>query len=113
MSNDNGKRAQAVKSHEIVFEPPTEDTPGFLRLQKNVLRMSSRLTQNDVTEDVVDEMVELLLQFVVEPVDRNDAREALLDASRKQYMAMLNGIVGKPVGDEVAVEMIPPKSKGG
>lgn len=110
-SNNNGKTpGAAVKPHEIVFEPPNDETPGFLRLQRNVLRMSSRLQGGDVTEELVDEMVELLLPFVVEPVDRDEAREALLDASKKQYMAMLNGLIGKPAGDEVAVEIIPPKS---
>lgn len=107
MTNDNGHIP--VKFHEIVFEPPTDETPGFLRLQKNVLRMSSRLQKNDVSEELVDEMIEMLLPFVVEPVDRDQAREALLDASKKQYMAMLNGIVGKPVDGEVAIETVPPK----
>lgn len=101
--------SNSVKNHGIIFEPPTDETPGFLRLQKRVIAVSVRLNNGGLSEALVDEMVELLLPYVVEPVDRDEAREALLDASRKQYMAMLNGLLGKPVGDEVAVETVPPQ----
>ena len=110
--NDNGKKPDIpVKNHGIVFEPPTDETPGFLRLQRRVLRLSGLLNAGEFDEAMVDDMVELLLPFVVEPADRDEAREALLDASKKQYQSMLNAVVGKPVDaneGEVAVEVVPP-----
>lgn len=100
-------------THKIDFEPPTEESPGYLRLQRNVLAINERVQKGEFTADMIDAMIEVLLPFVVKPIDREEARDALLDASKAQYQAMLNAVVGKTVDSkkgEVAVEVIPPES---
>jgi len=113
MTRKNGKTPEVVKNHEVVFEPPTDESPGYLRLQKNVLKVKDRMDKGEYTAEMIDEVIELLLPFVVEPVDRDEAREAMLDISKKQYQQMLNAVVGKPIDEEngeVAVEVVPPAS---
>ena len=77
----------------IKFQKPDRDAPGFLRRQRGVLEMRQRMT-GDLTPDSVDALVEFLLPYVLEPADRDQAREALWDASQEQFDDMLQALTG-------------------
>ena len=70
----------------IKFKLPAKDEPGYLKRQRN-LAVSQDTSVNSV--DRWDAMVEYLLQFVIEPEDRDEAREALWQQSEEQHEAML------------------------
>lgn len=95
------------KTPTIVFEPPDEDAPGFLRTQKRALTIGRELQSAIPNPDVVDEVIEFLLPYVTEPEDKEQAREALWDCSRRQWLDMMNAIQGKEMSNEVAIETIP------
>jgi len=74
---------------DIVFTVPGRDAKGWLRRQKKSIAMMRRLTDNELDPAKVDELVEFLLPFIEVPVDRDEARDMLLDVSRDQFDAML------------------------
>lgn len=78
---------------DIVFKAPGKDEPGFLRRQRQAIEFSEKLT-NKPTTKTIDAMVDFLLVYVVEPTDRKDAREALLDASEAQFGELLGVLAG-------------------
>lgn len=79
---------------ELVFTPPDENTPGYLRRQKQALEFMQSL-QGDPTPKTIDNMVEFLVQFVTEPKDKDEARNALWDASQAQFDALLKSVLGQ------------------
>jgi hypothetical protein len=78
---------------ELVFEISGEDEPGHLRRVIKANRFLQGLREKVATLEYYEEMIDFLLGFVKEPGDRDEAREALLDASRKQYQELLNAVV--------------------
>lgn len=78
----------------LVFEPPSKDTPGFLRRQRRALELKDQ-AKLDPTPATIDEMVEFLLPYVKEPEDRKEAADALWDASEEQFNQLLDVISGK------------------
>ena len=79
---------------QLVFEVPDENTPGFLRRQMAANRFSELLRAGEVTGECFENLITFLLGFIVEPEDRDKAREALLDASLKQYNELLAAVTG-------------------
>lgn len=79
---------------EIVFRPPNRDDPGYLRRQRDALRLGELLRNGELSPRVIDQLIEFLLPYVREPEDRELAREALLDASERQFMEMLRAVQG-------------------
>lgn len=77
----------------IKFNAPGPDTPGFLKRQRQALEFKRQM-QGDIGPEMVDTMVAYLLPYVSEPVDRDQAREALMDATQTQFMEMLGAIGG-------------------
>ena len=88
---------------DLVFTPPDENTPGYLRRQKQALKFMQSL-QGDPTPDTIDGMVEFLVQFVTEPKDDEQAREALWDASQAQFDSLLKSVLGQGEDDENPTE---------
>ena len=78
----------------LVFTPPDENTPGFLRRQREALKFM-QLLKGDPTVEAVDGMVDFLVEFVTEPADKNEAIEALWDASEAQFNELLGAVLGK------------------
>jgi hypothetical protein len=78
----------------LVFTPPDENTPGFLRRQREALKFM-QLLKGDPTVEAVDGMVDFLVEFVTEPADKNEAVEALWDASEAQFNELLGAVLGK------------------
>jgi len=80
---------------ELVFELPNEKTPGYLRRVMAANRFNEMLKAGDLSSDAYEELITFLLGFISEPVDRAEAREALLDATLEQYRDLL-GLINKP-----------------
>jgi len=82
---------------KLHFELPGMDEPGFLRRSKRALQLQEQLANvqtGTIPSSVIDDIVEFLADYVIEPADRDEAKEALLDASQSQFMEMLNAITG-------------------
>ena len=79
---------------DLVFTPPDENTPGFLRRQREALNFT-QLLKGDASVEVLDGMVNFLVEFVTEPKDRKKAIEALWDASEAQFNELLGAVIGK------------------
>jgi len=75
----------------LQFEIPDSSAPGFLRRQREALRYREALRTSPSVQ-TMDEMISFLLTFVVEPVDRDAARELLLDLSRDDYNRTLAAV---------------------
>lgn len=80
---------------QIVFEPPDEDAPGFLRRMKQALRFQQLMRDGGYTPDDVDQIVDFLLDYVTQPTDRKEARALVWDASQKQFFDMLAAMGGE------------------
>lgn len=107
MTGSNG-RSPAKAKYKIVFEPLDENTPGFLRIQKKALTLAKAMRPGNIEPETIDDMVEFLLPFVTEPVDRDEAREAIWDCTRKQWEDMLNAIMGNVSGAKEASGAVVP-----
>ena len=83
---------------ELVFNPPDENAPGFLRRQKKALTFIRAFNVENPTPDMVDEMVMFLLDYVTEPEDREEAIELLWDASQSQIMELMQAVGGNQEG---------------
>ena len=96
---------------DLVFTPPDADSPGFLRRQKMALKLNAGL-HNNPTEELLDELAHFLCRWVTEPEDKDEAYEALVDASENQFDELLGAILGrhKKDGDENPTKS-PPKKK--
>jgi hypothetical protein len=70
----------------VKFEVPGRDAPGYLRR----MRKFSEFMEMEDGAARWDAMTEYLLDYVVEPKDRDKAREALWDMSEAEYEDMLS-----------------------
>jgi hypothetical protein len=78
---------------KIVFTPPGPETPGYLRRLRSAIDYGKSL-QADPTPETLDKLVEFLLPYVTEPSDRDQALEALWDATETQFRELLAAITG-------------------
>lgn len=77
---------------EMVFSPPAKDSPGYLRRARTALELQEAM--KSPTIEALDRLVDFLAQYVTEPADREQAREALFDASEEQLMGLLETVGG-------------------
>lgn len=83
----------------IKIELPTKDSPGFLRRAKRSIELMQKASDPQNNPTIIDELIEFILDFVVEPADRNEAREQLLDATEEQFneiVAQIGGLTRNP-----------------
>jgi len=85
---------------DLVFTPPDEQAPGFLRRQKKALVFVKAFSVDNPTPEMVDEMVEFLVDYVTEPADRDEACELLWDASQAQIMELMQAVGGSSEGED-------------
>lgn len=78
---------------QITFEKPSAKDKGYLRRTRSALEFLDGL-KKDQNPTQVDRMIEFLLPFVKTPEDRDQAREALLDASEEQFNELLAMVSG-------------------
>ena len=78
---------------ELTIKLPDATTPGYLRRMKQADQYRQGLREGTIE---FDELVEWLLIYVIEPADKDEARETLLDLSKEQYIAVLDTINNPP-----------------
>jgi hypothetical protein len=78
---------------KIVFEPPNRSSPGFLKRMRRAIYLRGVLVDNPKPEHI-DEMVEFLLPYIVEPEDRSEAAELLWDASQEDFENLIKLVAG-------------------
>ncbi len=84
---------------QLVFTPPSPDSPGYLRRARKALEFRQKLNSGNADPDTIDLLVEFLLPYLVEPVDRNVAREELFDASETQFIQLIDVVIGNTSGE--------------
>ena len=94
---------------DLVFELPNKSTPGYLKRQRKALVFYKALT-GDPEPETVDEIVEFLVDFVTEPAEIEEAKEALRDASEDQFQLLFNAVLGR-TDTEGNPTKPPPKKK--
>jgi len=83
---------------ELTIKLPDATTPGFLRRTMEAEKFRKQITVGDEVD--WDSLINFLLVYVLEPKDRDEAREVLLDLSREQYTDLLDVIKAPPKTDE-------------
>lgn len=78
----------------IKFQPPTPETAGFLRRMKSAMYFSEKLKSGELSVELIDGLVDFLVGFVVEPIDKEEAKNLLFDASQEQFTNMLSSVMG-------------------
>lgn len=71
---------------------PSPQAKGFLRRLRSAQQIALKKTDPD--ENTIDAMCDYLLPFIVEPEDRDEARTALLDASKEEYEELMRFVNG-------------------
>ena len=90
-------------SKQVVFELPDEQTPGYLRRMRNLAEFQK--AQKSTVDEVerFERMCSFLSDYVREPDDPEEAREALMDATKEQIDGLFAMIAGKKT-------IVPPSS---
>jgi len=88
---------------EIVFAFPTKDTPGYLKRQRDALKLKAELAASE-SEASLGKLVEFLARYVTEPADPEAAVEAIWEMSEDQFNSAL--------GHLTAGSQTPPKVSG-
>ena len=88
---------------QVVFELPDEKKPGYLRRMKNLAEFQK--AQKNAKDEVerFEKMCAFLTGYIVEPTDPEEAREALMDATKEQIDDLFALIGGKR-------EIVPPSN---
>ena len=94
---------------DLVFTLPDKSTPGYLRRQRQALVFYKALT-SDPEPETVDEIVNFLVEYVTEPADTEEAKEALRDASEDEFNLLFNAVLGRSDDNENPTKP-PPKKK--
>lgn len=82
------------QTRKLIISPPPRDAPGFMRRQRKMLELHQLVTSQSREPALVDAMVEMILPYVSVPSDRDEAREALLDASEDEFYQIMRAIEG-------------------
>jgi len=82
---------------KLVFELPTSQTPGYLKRMRSAIEYNKKIKSRDALDPgVVDDMVDFLLPYIVEPEDREEARVLMFDdLTEEQFSKMLEALSGK------------------
>jgi hypothetical protein len=83
-----------VVIHKLVLKVPKRTDRGYLKRQRTALNFSAKLDAMEVDEKVVDEIIEFCLPYVIEPEDKDAAKEALEWASEDEIKELLAAISG-------------------
>jgi hypothetical protein len=79
---------------KLYFEPPDENTPGYLRRQREA-RQFVEILDSDYDPGAIDRIVEFLVPYIQgEGVTAENAADFLLDATSDQFYAMLIALMG-------------------
>jgi hypothetical protein len=67
---------------DLKFDFPDKNSKGYLRRQHKIQEI---VASGEGDPEIFSKMVDLLLEYVVEPSDRDEARELLWDMSEVEY----------------------------
>lgn len=84
---------------QITFQPPDENSPGYLRRLKQALSFQDAINSKKVSEKTIDDLAGFLSTYVVGIDDKEEAKNYLLDASENQFNEMLETITGRKMED--------------
>lgn len=73
----------------LKFEFPEKNSKGYLRRQHKIQELTAG---GETDSQIFAKMVNLLLEFAVEPEDRDEARELIWDMSEEEYDAAMAAI---------------------
>jgi len=76
----------------LKFKAPAPDAPGYLLRMKKALAFQQQLSDNP-TPETIDALVDFLVDYVTEPADKEEARDALFMASQAQFNDLLTAVV--------------------
>ncbi len=79
---------------DLTIKLPDKQTPGYLRRQMTADSFRQKM-RAETGQEFWDALIDFILVYVVEPQDRDEAREILLDANEEQYKEILDSINGK------------------
>jgi len=85
---------------KIVFTELTPQTPGYLKRLKKGLEYRAKLAGKEPSPETIDDMIEFLIEYIEEPKDRDEAREAMMNANEEQYNYVIDMITGTEEEDE-------------
>lgn len=80
---------------KVVFELPDSSTPGYLRRMKNLVEFQKAQKESTDEIDRLERMCAFLTGYVKEPVDPEEAKEALMDATKEQIDELFALIGGR------------------
>ncbi len=92
----------ATRTDTLVLTVPDRKTPGFPRRLKQIMqlqRVFRSLTSEEADPAAMDTVIEGLLPYVSEPLDRDEAREALWQCSQEQFEEVLRALSGAPLSE--------------
>lgn len=85
---------EAEQTITLEFEVPGRQDPGFLIRQRRAMEFASKFNEESRDPTVLDEMVDFLADFVTVPAEREQAIDALWNASQEQFEGMLEALTG-------------------
>ena len=79
---------------KIVFTELTPQTPGYLKRLKKGLEYRAKIAGKEPAPETIDDMVEFLIEYIEEPADPDEAREAMMNANEEQFNYVIDMITG-------------------
>ena len=77
---------------DIKIEIPGKDVPGYIRRTRLAAQFQDGLKYGYVGVTELDAMIDFVLELVVEPADKEEARILLIDASENEFDTILMAI---------------------
>lgn len=84
----------------LKFKIPGSDEPGFLRRTRRAMEFFEAYAKKE-SADKIDELVDFLSGFIVDPKTKKEAEKVLWDASEEQFLELLNLVLGRGNEEEV------------
>ncbi len=78
---------------KIVFQPPSKDSPGYLKRMRQAVKFGTSLKNGDATPEILDDMVKWLASYVSEP-QGEAAIDALWEMTEEQFLQLIEVIKG-------------------
>ena len=89
----------------IRIELPTRETKGYWKRVKRGVALREEMSKG-MTLEVCERITDYALPFIIEPTDRDEARELLEDASQDEFEKILKALISGGGNDTT----IPPQS---
>lgn len=80
-------------SVKIVFQPPSKDSPGYLKRMRQAMQFGTSLKNGEATPEMMDDLVKFLSGYVTEP-QGDAAIDALWEMTEEQFLQLIEVIKG-------------------